>query len=172
MSGVHFHIVFTHAVVATTILGVLVLAWSLLRKNHDIRTLGLTMILAAGLLAIPVYLTGESAEEVVEEVSNVQHSVIHEHEESAELTFIGLEILAAAALVALLITARRKATGQGIAIGVLVLGIIASVLVARTANLGGQIRHSEIRSGSQAAEGESGDHDDHHDDDHHDAEEH
>ncbi len=167
MSAVHFHIVFTHAVVVTTILGVLILAWALLRKNHDIRTLGLIMILAGGLLAIPVFLTGESAEEVVEELG-VPHEVIHEHEESAELTFIGLEVLAAAALLALLISARRKSTGQGAAIGVLILGIIVSVLVARTSNLGGQVRHSEIRSGTVAAEpgGQGGEEGEEHEDEH------
>ncbi|MCB0714303.1 MAG: hypothetical protein KDD67_18400 [Ignavibacteriae bacterium] len=168
MSAVHFHIVFTHAVVVMTILGVLILAWSLLRKNHDIRTLGLVVILAGGLFAIPVYLTGEPAEEVVEEVAGVTHDVIHEHEESAELTFIGLEILAAAALLTLLITARRKSTGQGAAIAVLVLGIIVSVLVARTANLGGQVRHSEIQSGatSETGSGEHSEEEEDHDDEH------
>ncbi len=171
MSAAHFHIVFTHAIVVMSILGVLILAWALLRKNHDIRTVGLSLILVGGLLGIPVYLTGESAEEVAEEIAGISHEVIHEHEEAAELTFIGMEVLAAAALAALLISARRKSTGQGAAIGVLVLGVIVGFLLARTANLGGEIRHSEIRSGSalesQSIEHETGDHHDDSDEDEH-----
>lgn len=160
MSAVHFHLAFTHGLVATVVLGILVLAWSLVRRSHDVRMTGLGILLLAGLLAIPVFLTGESAEEVAEHQLNIDHDLIHEHEEAAEFTFIGLEVLGAAALIALLIGMRRKSVAPGIAGTVLALGIAVAATAVRTANLGGEIRHSEIReatdgSGS-ATPGESG----------------
>ncbi len=150
MSGVHFHLVFTHAAVAAIVIGLLVLLWSLVRKNHDVRMTGLGVILAGALLMIPVYLTGEDAEHVIEEQTSISHDIIHEHEESAELTFIAVEVLGAAALLALMVGMRRKSVGTGIAGGVLALGVVVSVLMVQTANLGGEIRHSEIRSSATA----------------------
>ena len=156
MSGVHFHLVFTHAAVATIIIGLLVLLWSLLRRSHDVRMTALGLIMLGALLMIPVYITGEDAEHVIEEQTTISHDIVHEHEESAELTFIAVEVLGAAALFALLVGARRKSVGTGIATGVLALGIVVSVLMVQTANLGGEIRHSEIRSSvsSGTTEGE------------------
>lgn len=150
MSGVHFHLVFTHAAVATIVIGLFVLLWSLVRKNYDIRMTGLGVILAGALLMIPVYLTGEDAEHVIEEQTSISHDIIHEHEESAELTFIAVEVLGAAALLALMVGMRRKSVGAGIAGGVFALGVVVSVLMVQTANLGGEIRHSEIRSSATA----------------------
>lgn len=157
MSAVHFHLVFTHGLVALVVIGALVLAWSLLRRNHEVRMTGLGLLLLAGLLAIPVYLTGEPAEEVAEGLQ-ISHDIIHEHEEAAEFTFIGLEVLGVAALAALLIGARRKSVGTGVAGGVLLLSLVVGGLIVRTASLGGEVRHTEIRSGTvtpqQQEEGE------------------
>lgn len=155
MSAVHFHLVFTHGLVALVVIGALVLAWSLLRRNHEVRTTGLGLLVLAGLLAIPVYLTGEPAEEVAEGLQ-ISHDVIHEHEEAAELTFIGLEILGAAALAALLVGARRKSVGNSIAGTVLVVAVVVGGLIVRTASLGGEIRHTEIRAGGAASGGNAG----------------
>lgn len=170
MSGVHFHLVFTHAVVSTVIIGTLVLLWSVIRRNQDIRMTGLGLIVLGALLTIPVYLTGEDAEHTVEEQAQISHDVIHEHEESAETTFIAVEILGAVALGALLMGYRRKSIGTGVAVGVLVLGGVVGGMMINTANLGGEVRHTEIRSGSPGDAGgnsQADDHDDHeHEDEH------
>ncbi len=168
MDATHFHLVFTHAVVWLAIAGTLVLGWSLLRKSGDGRTIALSMILAGALLAIPVYLTGEEAEHTVEKYG-VSDDVIHEHEEAAELTFIFIEVLGLAALMALLLGMRRNETNMIPSVVVLILGLVVSVMAVRVANLGGEIRHEEIRDGSVPG-GETGghdaeEHDDHDDDD-------
>lgn len=164
MDGTHFHLVFTHAVVWFSLAGVLVLAWSLLRKSSDARTIGLGMILGASLLAIPVYLTGEEAEHTVEEYG-VSHDIIHEHEEAAELTFIGLEVLGMAALMALLLGMRGKETSITPTVVVLILGLVVVVMTLRVAGLGGEIRHEEIRDGAVAGEHHDAGDDDHDEDD-------
>lgn len=163
MDPTHFHLVFTHAVVWLTIAGTLVLGWSLLRKSADGRTIALSMILAGALLAIPVYLTGEEAEHTVEEYG-VSEDVIHEHEEAAELTFIFIEVLGLAALMALLLGMRRNETNMIPSVVVLILGVVVSVMAVRVATLGGEIRHVEIRDGAEPG-GDVGDRDDDDDDD-------
>ena len=168
MDATHFHLVFTHAVVWLLIAGTLVLGWSLLRKSLDGRNIALSMILAGALLAIPVYLTGEEAEHEVEEYG-VSHEVIHEHEEAAELAFIFIEIFGLAALMALLLGMRRNETSLLPSTIVLILGLVVCFMSIRVANLGGEIRHVEIREGA-SPEGsvghDDGDHGEEHGDDH------
>lgn len=147
MDATHFHLVFTHAVVWLAIAGTILLAWGLIRKSADIRNVALGMVLVGALMAIPVYLTGEEAEHMVEEYG-VSHDVIEEHEESAELTFILIEVLGLAALMALLLGMRRNTTNTLPSIIVLLLGLVVGFMAVRTAYLGGSIRHEEIREGT------------------------
>jgi uncharacterized membrane protein len=144
MDPTHFHLVFTHAVVWLAIAGTILLAWGLIRKSADVRNVALGMVLFSALLAIPVYLTGEEAEHTVEEYG-VSNDAIEEHEESAELTFILIEVLGLAALMALLLGMRRNTTNTLPSIIVLIIGLIVGFFAIRTAYLGGSIRHEEIR---------------------------
>lgn len=151
MGSVHFHLVFSHVVVVLTIVGTLLMVWALIRKSHEIRTAGLVISLAAGLIAIPVYLTGSSAEHKVEDLG-VPHDAIEAHEESAEVTFVAIEILGVAALMALLLGMRQSVSGVGIATGVLLIGLVAMFLSIWTGMLGGKVRHGE-EIGVRAASG-------------------
>lgn len=161
MGSVHFHLVFSHVVVVLTSIGTLLLVWALIRKSHEIRMVGLTIALAAGLLAIPVYLAGESAEHAVEDLG-VEHEAIEQHEEAAEVSFIAIEILGVAALLALLLGRRRDTTGTGLATVVLLVGLVAMFLSVRTGTLGGKIRHGEeIRGGASSGGGEEEEEEEH-----------
>lgn len=169
MDATHFHLVFTHAVVWLALAGTILLAWGLIRKSADVRNVALGMVLVGALLAIPVYLTGEEAEHTVEEYG-VSDDVIHEHEESAELTFILIEVLGLAALMALLLGMRRNTTNALPSIIVLIFGLVVGFFAVRTAYLGGSIRHEEIRDGTPVTgeashEEEEGEEEEEHDDD-------
>jgi len=62
-------------------------------------------------------------------------------------------MLGAAALAALVFF-RRRTLSRGVMLGLLVAGLVPTGALAYTANLGGQIRHPEIRSGEMAPGGE------------------
>ncbi len=143
MSGAHFHVVFTHGVFWLVILGSLLLGIALWKKSGTLRTTGMVFLLAGSLLSIPVFLTGEAAEHTVEEYG-VEHDVIHEHEEAAELLFYFL--IALGALVSLVLTSRSGSTGRGPTIALLLLALAVTVMTARVAGLGGEVRHEEIRA--------------------------
>ena len=154
MDATHFHLVFTHAVVWLAIAGTILLAWGLIRKSADVRNVALGMVLVGGLLAIPVYLTGEEAEHTVEEYG-VSDDVIHEHEESAELATVFLGGYGIFALGALFYLRKRAAAFPGKLVAVaLILSFIPAGAMGWTANQGGKIRHPEItNSGAPAANG-------------------
>jgi hypothetical protein len=108
-------------------------------------TLAFSVLLAAA--SIAVFLTGEPAEELVEDLTGTVERAIEPHEEAARIATIAFGIFGAASLTALF-AFRRRTLPRWVA-GTAVAGtIVLSGLMAWTANLGGQIRHTEIGSGT------------------------
>jgi hypothetical protein len=158
MSVVHLHLLLNHVPVIGTFFVALVLAVAIWRRNDGMAKLGLFMTVAIGVVAAAVYFTGEPAEEAVEKLVGVADGMIHEHEEAAELAFIASS---AAGLLSLALLAwwRGKQLPRSLASLVLVAVLAVAGLMARTSNLGGQIRHTEISGmASVGVETESDDH--------------
>ena len=114
-------------------------------KNSTITKTSYILILTAGITALPVFFTGEGTEEAIENLPGVSESVIGRHEEVAKLAMISI---AAAGLVALaaLFSFRWQIAARLFKVVVVLLAITSGGLMAQTAHLGGQIRHTEIRS--------------------------
>jgi hypothetical protein len=144
MNPAHAHLVLNHIPVVGTIIGLIVLAYGMLRRSHEVRMAACFVLVLVALLAIPTFLTGEPAEELVEELPGVSHDVIHEHEEAAELAIWVIEIMGVAALVALLWNWKRGAVPAWLITVVLVTALAAVGTMGWTANLGAKIRHPEI----------------------------
>ena len=156
MSLVHLHLLLNHVPIIGMIFVAFVLAGALWSRNRGMSRLGLLMLTGIGAIAVIVFLTGEPAEEAVEHLAGVRESAIHDHEEAAEIAFIGSSITGVAALL-LLAWSYRRDVSRSLQIGVLVLVVAVSGLMARVAYLGGQIRHSEI--GDRIVSGERSDDD-------------
>ena len=101
-----------------------------------------------GLIAIPVYLTGEPAEETVEHLPGVLESIIEEHEEFAKFGLISAFVSGVAALVSLLLLRKDANAGKAkmLLFATLALSAITVGMMGWTAKLGGVIRHTEIRA--------------------------
>jgi uncharacterized membrane protein len=102
------------------------------------------IIIIATVGALTAFQTGESAEEAVEHIAGVTHDAIEEHEESAELTilfFYGLGILSVAGLY---FEMKGRKYASQLSLIVLAFAALTFFFVARTANLGGKVRHTEI----------------------------
>lgn len=157
MSLVHLHLLLNHVPVVGALFAVLLFAAALVRQETiSVRfTLGFTVALAV--VAVTVYFTGGAAEEVVEKLAGVTERSIERHEEAAEITTIAIAILGSLSLIALALF-RRRTIPRWVAFAGFVGAIAISALMGWTANLGGQIRHSEIQStSSQLGGGEPSD---------------
>jgi uncharacterized membrane protein len=150
MSTVHLHLLLNHVPVIGTIIGLCLLAWAVFRKDQGLAraTLGLFAILAV--VALATFLTGEPAEGAVEGLAGVTKGSIERHEEAALLATLALGVLGAASLGAL-VWFRRRALPRRVMALMLVVALVPAGAMAWTANLGGQIRHSELRAGTPAA---------------------
>jgi uncharacterized membrane protein len=151
MTWAHIHLALNHVPVVGLPVVVLLLAWGVVRRSPEVTraSLGLLVLLAA--VTIVVQLTGEPAEDLVEGLPGVFESGIERHEEAALIGSIGMSALGVLGCFGLWRLRTGKAV-QGWYLPVLLAGGVAlSVYFGWVANLGGQVRHSEIRPTAQAA---------------------
>lgn len=157
MSLVHLHLLLNHVPVIGVFFVAFVLGVALWRRNDAMSRLGLVMLTGVGVIAAVVYFTGEPAEEAIENLTGIAESVIEAHEEAATAAFIGSSIAGALAFVLLAWSRRRELPRWAVgSMLVIVLGVAG--VMGWTANLGGQIRHTEIAGGNVAATREQSDH--------------
>ena len=147
MSLVHLHLLLNHIPVVGILFVVAAFAAALaFRETVSIR-FALVFSVALAIVTGAVYLTGEPAEEVVENLAGVSESAIEAHEEAAKTATVAMSVLGALSL-ASLAAFRRGRMPRWVGFAGVTGALIVSVLLAWTANIGGQIRHSEIRSAS------------------------
>ena len=114
-------------------------------------SLAAVFLVLTAVAAWPVALSGEKAEEIVEEKADVSHEVIHAHEEAAEPAAWAAYAVGVVALVGLV--AFRVRPMPGWFKGLSLLGAVTvSGLMVQAANLGGKIAHEELRGSMPAAE--------------------
>lgn len=110
------------------------------RKSGEIKKAGLWLIAVGGLSCAPAFLSGEPAEEKVEQLPGIQHRLIEEHEEWGERAAWAGGISGALSLLALLLPLQnREKLGRVAAI----FGILAFLVLAITAHHGGEIRRQD-----------------------------
>ncbi|HXF94575.1 MAG TPA: hypothetical protein VNI61_00595 [Gemmatimonadales bacterium] len=158
MNAAYVHLVLNHVPIFGILLGTLLLVTALVERNDVLKRAALVTLLASAVAAGPVYLSGEPAEEVVEDLSGVSEAAIEGHEGSALVSLVAAGALAMVALAGWWTLRRGRAVARHFVTASLVLAVVAGVLLARTAHLGGQIRHTEIRGAAAVPAGSDDDH--------------
>lgn len=151
MSSVHLHLLLNHIPVLGAAFATLLLAFAMVKKSDELKKVSLGAFVIAALIAIPVYLTGEPAEKIVEKLPGVSEAAIGRHEDAALVALIILSVLGVVAIAGLVFFRRSRRIPLWYSSVVLLLSLVASGAMAWTANLGGQVRHSEIRDGAASA---------------------
>jgi hypothetical protein len=153
MDWTYFHLAMNHFPVIGAIFAMVILAWGIFRSDVEIKNLGLAAIVLTSLVAIPVFLTGEPAEETVKGLPGVLEPAIGQHEDFAKIALSAAAISGVAALISLLyirFRSSRDALGRLLTVVTLALSIGTVGAMSWTAKLGGVIRHTEIStSGGQ-----------------------
>jgi uncharacterized membrane protein len=149
MNWAHVHLVLNHVPVLGTFFGLALLGYALIRRSDPLKRAALNAFVAIALLALPVYFTGEPAEEVVEHAAGVAKDRVESHEDAALLALTAVELLGVVAALGLYASRRARPISAKATGAALIVALAAATLMARAANLGGQIHHTEIRSGVQ-----------------------
>lgn len=144
MDPTRIHLFITHLPVFGLFLGLIALGYGWFRKDTHVKVVGLAIIIIASVGGIIAFQTGEAAEETVEKISTVSGDIVEEHEESAEFTVLFIYALAVLSLASLYFELKGMKYSKQLVIAVMLVSVITFFAVARTALLGGKIRHTEI----------------------------
>jgi uncharacterized membrane protein len=148
MNGAHWHLVVNHLPIIFPLVGVIVMITGLIAKSDAIKRTALMIFILSGLAAIVAMNTGEGAEEVVENLNGVTENYIESHEETAEIFAIFSYILGGISLFGLWASFKQKTFSSLISIGTLIFAFVVLFFAKQTGTTGGEIRHTEIRSGN------------------------
>ncbi|MFN8644157.1 MAG: hypothetical protein U0802_21810 [Candidatus Binatia bacterium] len=149
MNAAHLHLALNHLPVITTLVAFVLLATAAWQRADWLLRVGAAVALGGALLTAPAYLSGEPAEEQIEHLRGVSEGAIERHEDAAGIATVAAAVLGIAAAGCLL-RFRRVAVPRPVASALVALALLATALFGRTANLGGEIRHPEIRNGGPA----------------------
>lgn len=149
MDATHLHLMLTHFPIVGTIIGVIILAYGQFSKKNEIKKVAFLIFIIMALLTIPVFLTGDGAEETVEHIPGVSEKLIERHAEFAENAIIFMGLLGLLSLVSFIAIVRKLSIEKIVAIITLSVSLVTCAVFVQVGNLGGQIRHSEIQPKDQ-----------------------
>lgn len=156
MNPTHIHLMLNHVSILAALFSVLIYITGTIKKNYSIKNIALTGFVLAAIAAIPVFLTGEPAEESVEHLPGVLESIIDSHEDAAEIALWLIEITGVVALAGLFSQKLKFVTTTTFSILMVVLSLTSSVSISYAGYLGGKIRHTELSSATTGNGIESG----------------
>jgi hypothetical protein len=148
MNAVQIHLMLNHIPVLAPLLAAVLVAIGMTFRSQPILRVALVLLMFGALMAIPVYLTGDPVEHVVEGLPGVREPGIEQHEAAALWSMILLGALGLTAAVGMT-TYRSRPLPRGLAGVVLVGSLVVAGHMAWTAHLGGQIRHTELRGATE-----------------------
>jgi uncharacterized membrane protein len=156
MDQTHIHLLITHLPIFGSLLGTLVLGYGMWKKSNTTMLASYYLLLISTLGAVIAYLTGEAAEETVENIQGVSENAIEQHADFAVYALVALITVGIASLIGVYFKITKSSFAKPVATVTLFLALISFGLVARTGYLGGQIRHTEIASGASQTNNEQG----------------
>ena len=159
MNLAHIHLLLNHFPTVGMIIGIGLFLVGLAGKSDDLKRASLVVFLGISLLSLPTYMTGNAAQEMICLVKSktdpcidtgVSKALIEKHEGAALLALTFMEFTGAFAWLGLWQNRRKAKFSTASLTVVAVLAGITFGLMAQAANIGGEIRHPEIRAAQKA----------------------
>ena len=144
MNQAHLHMVFNHFPIIGLFFGIGILAYGIFKKQTVLVNTAYVIFIFCMIMAKATMMTGEGAEEIVEELG-ISNKIIHEHEELAETFMKVLYVLGLLSIAGLVTNLKNHAKAALISYVVVVFAIGSAVLSKYVGTSGGEIRHTEIR---------------------------
>jgi hypothetical protein len=140
----HLHLLLNHVPTLGSVVALGLLLLSFVRRHEPLKHAGLEVLFVIAVLTLPVYMSGVAAHQELRKRPELSDNAIRVHQDAALAGFAVTEFAGFVAWMALWQSRRRGRAARGLVPAVMVLLIVALALMARAANLGGEIRHPEI----------------------------
>lgn len=145
MNQAHLHMIFNHFPIIGLFFGIGILGYGIIKKKTILVNTAYVLFVFCMIMAKATMMTGEGAEEIVEQLV-IDHDLIHEHEELAEVFMKVLYGLGIISLFGLFANFKNHAKASIVSYVVFLLAIGSAVLSVSVGTSGGEIRHTEIRN--------------------------
>jgi uncharacterized membrane protein len=149
----HLHLLLNHVPTVGSVVALGLLLLALVRRDEPLKHAGLEVLFVIAVLTLPVYMSGVAAHQKLRsrpDLSANADNAIRVHQDAALAGFAVTELAGFVAWIALWQSRRRGRAARGLVPAVTLLSIVALALMARAADLGGEIRHPEILTGLSA----------------------
>ena len=144
MNQLHLHLILAHLPVIIIPLAALILTYAILKSIDRFTMLALILFIFSSAVTFPLYFTGDSAEESIEDSAQFSESTIEKHEESAETTLWLVSTLGLLSMVSLLLRKfKPNYYNNKVLFFLLLLSLCTATSLALTASRGGEISHPE-----------------------------
>jgi uncharacterized membrane protein len=147
MNLAHVHLLLNHFPTIGMMVGLGVFIAAIIARSDDLKRASLIVFFGIALLSIPTFASGTAAELALEHTPEVSKNMIQTHESAAFVALGVMELTGALAWLGLWQYRRLSRLPQGTLLAVLLAGLLTFGLMGRAANIGGDIRHPEIRTG-------------------------
>jgi hypothetical protein len=162
MSTTHAHLLLNHVPTVGLVMTIGLFLAGIVARSDPLKRASLVAFVGIGLIAIPTYVTGNAAAETLcvgkaaEPCADSQMSrpLIARHEGAAVLALALIVTTAGFAWLGLWQHRRTQRIAPWNIVVIALLSFVAMGLVARAANMGGEIRHPEVRVAAAPAAAE------------------
>jgi len=152
MNLAHVHLLLNHFPTIGMMVGLGVFIAAIIAKSDDLKRASLIVFFGIALLSIPTFASGTAAELALSKTPEVSKTMIEAHETAALVALGIMELTGALAWLGLWQYRRLSRLPQGTLLAVLLAGLLTFGLMGRAANIGGDIRHPEIRTSPVSAD--------------------
>lgn len=153
MDWVHLHLALNHVPVLGTVFALLALGVSAWRRNVEFVRLSLWGVVALSALSVAIKFTGDRAwEELRPFPRPYEGPRVERHEQAADRATTGVFLCGLSAAAALFLSRQGTRVPGALLAAVIGLLLVTFGLMAWTANLGGQLRHPQLRRDNDGAD--------------------
>ena len=146
MNAAHIHLLLNHFPTVGFSIGLGLFLVGLVAKRNQLQRVSLVIFFLTAALTITTYVSGSDAQEALKETPDMPMSLISAHETAALLAFTFMQVTGFFSWLALWMWRGGLGVAKWNLAVVLILAIVSFGLMAKAANIGGEIRHSEIQT--------------------------
>jgi uncharacterized membrane protein len=150
MDTTHLHLLLNHVPTIGFIVALGFFIVSFIAKSDHLKQASLVLMVGIAFITIPTYVTGNGAWNHIQNMDEMHQTAAETHEGAAFLALVAIQITGALAFLGLWSLRRTGELSHGATAVIFVFAAVSFVLVAGAANLGGEIRHIEIRPAQES----------------------
>ena len=147
MNNAHLHLVVNHLPIIFPVVGIIILLIGIFTKSEVTKRNSYIIFILGAITSMVAMGTGEGAEDSATKIAGLSENLIKKHEEVSEIFAALTYVLGVISLVALIASFRNSVISKYAPFLVGILAVVALFFAQKAGTTGGEIRHTEIRTG-------------------------